>query len=194
MPLTPAQFLNKGHGKTACWLDLVNSEEWDTYGKRIDWIDDPSWLPYFLARWNFVAPEPSTFPRTRFKALRAVLRKSCEALFAGQRIPEKELRALNDTLNLAGKRAIFQHANGVRVEFVPQSRGWQWILAETALSFADLLADANGERVKICDNPDCRWVFYDTTKGKTRRWCSDKVCGNRDRVRRARARASRPKN
>src|SRR5215469_9472495 len=101
MPLTPAQFLNKGHGKTACWLDLVNSEEWDTYGKRIDWIDDPSWLPYFLARWNFVAPEPSTFPRTRFKALRAVLRKSCEALFAGQRIPEKELRALNDTLNLA---------------------------------------------------------------------------------------------
>jgi len=194
MSLTPTQFLEKGHGKTACWLDLVNSEEWDTYGKRVDWIDDPSWLPYFLAQWNFVAPQPSPFPRARFKALRAVLRKSCEALFTGQRLSEKELRALNATLNVAGKREISQRPDGLRVEFVPQARGWQWILAETALSFADLLADANGERVKICDNPDCRWVFYDTTKGKTRRWCSDKVCGNRDRVRRARARASRPKN
>jgi predicted RNA-binding Zn ribbon-like protein len=191
MLLTPAQFLEKGHGKTGCWLDLVNSEEWDTYGKRVDWIDDPSWLPYFLAQWKFVAPAPWTFPAASFKALRCVLRKSCEALSAGHGISEKELRALNDTLNVAGKREIFQRQDGVHVDFVPQSRGWEWILAETALSFADLLARENGERVKICDNHDCRWVFYDTTKGRTRRWCSDRVCGNRDRVRRARARSSR---
>jgi len=54
-----------------------------------------------------------------------------------------------------------------------------------------LLAGGNSARVKICRNADCRWVFYDTTKARSRRWCSDKVCGNRDRVRRARARAAR---
>jgi predicted RNA-binding Zn ribbon-like protein len=190
MSLTPAQFLKKGHGKTACWLDLVNSEEWDTYGNRTDWIDDPCWLPYFLQQWHFIAPAHSAFPAASFKTLRAVLRKSCQALFAGQLISGKELRALNDTLNVAGKRELFRRQHGLRVEFVPESKGWEWILAEIALSFADLLARESGARVKICDNPDCRWVFYDTTKGKTRRWCSDKVCGNRYRVRRARVRVS----
>jgi predicted RNA-binding Zn ribbon-like protein len=190
MALTPGQFLEKGHGKTGCWLDLVNSEEWDTYGKRIDWIDDPSWLPYFLAQWNFAIPPPAPFPAAKFKKLRAVLRRSCDALSAGLSISEKELRALNDALDVAGKREIFDRQNGLRVGFVPRSRGWEWVLAEIAFSFADLLARENGNRVKICNNPDCRWVFYDTTKGKTRRWCSDKVCGNRDRVRRARARTS----
>jgi len=191
MSLTPAQFRKRGHGKTACWLDLVNSEEWDTYGNRTDWIDDASWLPYFLEQWHLVAPEHLPFPAAGFKALRAVLRKSCEALVAGQNISGKELSALNATLNVAGKRELFRRQNSLRVEFVPESPGWEWILAETALSFADLLTRENGRRIMICDNHDCGWVFFDTTKGKTRRWCSDKVCGNRDRVRRARARASR---
>jgi len=191
MPLTPAQFRNKGHGTTACWLDLANSEEWDTYGNRTDWIDDACWLPYFLEQWHFVAPDHPPFPAASFKALRAVIRKGCEALFAGQSIADKELRALNDTLNVKGKRGLLRGPSGLRVEFVPESPGWDWILAQTALSFAQVLTPESAQRVKICDNPDCRWVFYDATKGKTRRWCSDKVCGNRDRVRRARARASR---
>jgi len=45
MPLTPDQFRKKGHGRTAPWVDLVNSEEWDTWGKATDWLEDPSWLP-----------------------------------------------------------------------------------------------------------------------------------------------------
>jgi hypothetical protein len=51
--LSPERFREKGHGKTAPWVDLVNSEEWDTYGKRTDWLDDPSWLPFFNKQWGF---------------------------------------------------------------------------------------------------------------------------------------------
>lgn len=191
MPLTFAQFLNKGHGKTAPWVDLVNSEEWDTYGKRTDWLDEPSWLPFFLRRWQFPAPQRKAFPVANFRALRAVLRHCCEALFAGRRVSASELSALNSVMNVAGKQALIQRQNGLQVEFVPASRGWDWILAQTAWSFADLLSGGDSARIKICCNADCRWVFYDCTKAKSRRWCSDKVCGNRDRVRRARARAGR---
>jgi len=191
MALTFAQFLKQGHGKTAPWVDLVNSEEWDTYGKRTDWLDEPSWLPFFLRRWQFATLKRKPFPAARFRALRSVVRQSCQALFEGGRLSAAGIRALNRTMNVAGKQALIQRQNGLKVEFIPASQGWDWILAKTALSFAELLAGGNSARVKICRNADCRWVFYDTTKARSRRWCSDKVCGNRDRVRRARARAAR---
>ena len=50
-------------------------------------------------------------------------------------------------------------------------------------AFVDLVA-----RLKICPNHGCRWVFYDETRGNTRRWCDDRSCGNRDKVRRLRER------
>ena len=204
MTPTSAQFLKKGHGKTGAWVDLVNSEEWDTRGKLTDWLDEPSWLPYFLRRWQFPSPAGQAFPAGRFRALRSMLRKSCEALFAGGSLPNAELRAINDAMNVSGKQELIQRQNGLQVAFIPGSKGWDWILAQIALSFAQLLAQGeraritgsakghvgNG-RVKICRNPNCRWVFYDATKGATRKWCSDTACGNLDRVRRARAKAAR---
>jgi predicted RNA-binding Zn ribbon-like protein len=188
MPLSPGQFRAKGHGKTAPWVDLVNSEEWDTYGERRDWLDDPSWLPFFLEQWQFAAPAGRPFPAAKFRALRRALRMACEAISAGSKIPPNALQALNTALNLTGRHQMLQLQHAMRLEFVPSMKGWDWVLAQSALSFARLLAGSDSSRIKICLNPDCRWIFYDTTKARIRRWCSDKVCGNRDRVRRARAR------
>src|SRR5262249_45819397 len=108
-------------------------------------------------------------------------------------IPAGELRVLNRALAVPGTRALTVGPGGLDVAFVPESKeqSWDWILAQVALSFAELAASTNSERIKICRNNDCRWAFYDGSKAKSRRWCSDKVCGNRERVRRARARASR---
>jgi len=181
-------FLAHGHGKTAPWIDLVNSEEWDTFGRRIDHLNDPAWVPYFVRQWRLAKPSREPTPIARLKTLRAALRKSSEALFHDKPIPSPELRELNAVLNLRGKQQLFQRQNGLRVEFVPDRPGWRWILAEVARSFVETVADGESARIKICRNDDCRWVFYDQTKGKTRCWCSSKSCGNRERVRRARAR------
>lgn len=45
------------------------------------------------------------------------------------------------------------------------------------------------DRLSICGNPLCRLVFLDGSKSRTRRWCDDAGCGNRDRVKRHRGRA-----
>lgn len=37
-------------------------------------------------------------------------------------------------------------------------------------------------RVRACD--ECRWVFLDTTRNRSRRWCDPADCGNRSRQRR----------
>jgi len=185
------RFLAQGHGKTGPWVDLVNSEEWDTYGERTDHLSGPVWVPFFLRQWRFAKPSRTARPIRKLKTLRAALRKSCEALSAGRRVPPAEMRVLNQALNVTGKRQLFERQNGLRLEFVPARSGWDSILAETARSFAETLAGGEPRRIKICRNDDCRWVFYDRTKGRTRCWCSDKSCGNRERVRRSRARTKR---
>lgn len=172
-------------------MDLVNSEEWDTFGKRTEWLDDPSWLPYFLRQWRFAVRDRRPFPRARFMALRGVLRRSCEALAGGGRLAEKELRSLNVVMSVSGRRKLIHRQRGLQIEFVPEWPDWDWILGQIAQSFAELLAGNRADRIRICPNGDCRWVFYDGTKGRTRRWCSARICGNRERVRRARAKAAR---
>jgi predicted RNA-binding Zn ribbon-like protein len=178
-----------GHGKTAPWVDLVNSEEWDTFGRLSDHLNSLAWIPYFLQHWHFARPSREDPPMAKLRALRAALRNSSEALTRGNPIPPAELRAFNEVLNLSVKRRLFQRQNGLQLQFVPASAGWKWILAETARSFVETIVGGESARIKICRNEGCRWIFYDQTKGKTRCWCSSKSCGNRERVRRARARA-----
>jgi predicted RNA-binding Zn ribbon-like protein len=189
MNTSHSDFLAQGHGKTAAWLDLVNSEEWDAAGRFTEHLDNPAWVCYFLRQWHFAKPSRATIPIAQLKALRAALRKSSEALFRGNRIPPAKLRTLNEVINVKGKQRLSQGQNGLHIEFVPDRYGWNWILAEIARSFVRTVTDGEAARIKICRNDHCRWVFYDLTKAKSRLWCSSKSCGNRERVRRARARA-----
>lgn len=40
-------------------------------------------------------------------------------------------------------------------------------------------AQSSGEwsRLKACGNPDCQWIFYDTSRNRSGRWCSMQECG-----------------
>ncbi|QNI37247.1 CGNR zinc finger domain-containing protein [Edaphobacter albus] len=59
-----------------------------------------------------------------------------------------------------------------------------WLLAQSA---SELLIAEAAQRVSACANLECRWLFLDTTKNHTRRWCDMKICGNRMKVRRFKA-------
>jgi CGNR zinc finger/Putative stress-induced transcription regulator len=48
------------------------------------------------------------------------------------------------------------------------------------------------DRLKICPADNCRWAFYDTSRNRSRQWCSMKVCGNRAKARAHRQRSSSP--
>lgn len=63
--------------------------------------------------------------------------------------------------------------------------GGDAVFATVARSAADLLTDgARLDRVKVCDADGCGWVFLDTSRARTRRWCSMRTCGNRNKARR----------
>jgi len=56
-----------------------------------------------------------------------------------------------------------------------------WILSQAA---SQLLLSDETQRVRACGAQTCRWLFLDTSKNHTRRWCNMKVCGNRMKARR----------
>jgi predicted RNA-binding Zn ribbon-like protein len=64
-----------------------------------------------------------------------------------------------------------------------------WALS---LSAADLMLSDDIPRLRACANPECRWLFLDTSKNHTRRWCDMKVCGNRMKARRFKTRLTTP--
>jgi predicted RNA-binding Zn ribbon-like protein len=61
-----------------------------------------------------------------------------------------------------------------------------WPLAVAAL---DLLRSGPLDRLKACE--DCPWLFLDTSRNHSRRWCSMDDCGSRSKMRRYRARRAR---
>ncbi|MNO39597.1 CGNR zinc finger [compost metagenome] len=56
------------------------------------------------------------------------------------------------------------------------------LLLPVAEAAVDLLTKYDLRLVKKCENPQCVLHFYDNSKNSTRRWCSQKTCGNRMKV------------
>lgn len=69
---------------------------------------------------------------------------------------------------------------------VPSTAGVDAILWPLLESAREVLAMPH--RVKECPGEDCGWVFLDTSRNGTRRWCSMGSCGSREKMRRYRAR------
>jgi predicted RNA-binding Zn ribbon-like protein len=66
-----------------------------------------------------------------------------------------------------------------------------WMLAPIARSAAALLTSDQLYRVGECaDLHGCGWLFYDTSRNRSRRWCSMDSCGNRAKAQRHYQRAS----
>jgi predicted RNA-binding Zn ribbon-like protein len=60
-----------------------------------------------------------------------------------------------------------------------------WMLARTA---CDLMTSDAMQQVRTCCSETCRWLFLDTSKNHSRRWCNMRICGNRMKARRFQAR------
>jgi predicted RNA-binding Zn ribbon-like protein len=60
-----------------------------------------------------------------------------------------------------------------------------WTVARSAV---DLLTTGERQRIKVCPGPGrppvpCGWLFYDTSKNASRRWCSMTDCGAVTKIR-----------
>ncbi|QBS39365.1 ABATE domain-containing protein [Nocardia sp. CS682] len=65
-------------------------------------------------------------------------------------------------------------------------------LGPIVLSAVDLLREGSFDRIRQCPGHEgsCGWLFYDTSKNNSRRWCSMSMCGAHYKSHRQNARKS----
>ncbi len=123
-------------------------------------------------------------------ALRAALSRLLSAASLCRRIRRSDLDLLNHWL--LARRATLANS-GLPWRFVT-ARDPSALLPSIAHDAAELLASGLASRVKECPGGGpCAWLFLDSTKNGSRRYCSSEGCGNRARVARflSRRRAGR---
>lgn len=142
-----------------------------------------------------VAPAAGTRALRGARSLRETLAAALYAMVDGRSPPPDDLETLERHFHVADRHRELRWRQGVGG---PSGLAWSWReegdaeLPVWAIACAarDLLLAPDMKRVRACEAESCRWLFLDTSKSHTRRWCQMKVCGNRVKARRYQARRS----
>ncbi len=119
------------------------------------------------------------------KQIREVIYRIVSASFDETPASDEDLQTFN--LALAETMA--------HIRLLPAETGFTWgwsssydnlerPLWSIVRSAADLLTSPEREWIRACASESCRWLFLDTSKNHTRRWCDMKSCGNRAKAHR----------
>jgi predicted RNA-binding Zn ribbon-like protein len=172
----------------AC-IDLINSEFTDYLGDepRRDRIASPRWQRWFLDRHGLGPQDSGSVPLDELVALRRDLRRILEKWARNDRLSPGDVRALDRRIGAAPLRQrVAAGSGGVELLDEPLHPDWPWVLASVTTSAVDLMLTGDWKRVKTCSNPNCSWMFYDTTVNRSKRYCSPTPCASLIRVRRFR--------
>jgi predicted RNA-binding Zn ribbon-like protein len=119
------------------------------------------------------------------------LRETLYALMSAlvdRKKPDKRILArLNDYVSGTFGAAHLAVEEGRLALKTPSDDRLDAMLTPIVRSAVELLTSDAAERIGRCADKGCAWLFFDTTRSGTRRWCDMKVCGNRNKLRRFRA-------
>jgi predicted RNA-binding Zn ribbon-like protein len=118
-----------------------------------------------------------------------LLRESLRSLLRGnngEEISVAKLTPLREAAERTRIRTAFS-ADG-ELELVPARSGLSGFEARLLMAVEHLQCHGAWPRVKACTEDSCQWAFFDTTRNRSRTWCSMDVCGNREKTRRYRER------
>jgi len=115
--------------------------------------------------------------------LAAALRLAFDAVLHRQKVLREWIEPVNEILRITeGHDELVFSNNDWEIQFEASESGLEWLLAAVARSAAEIIAEGPRARVRLCANPRCGLLFYDTSRTRRRRWCSMTVCGNRHKV------------
>jgi predicted RNA-binding Zn ribbon-like protein len=175
-------------------LDLwpVSHDHLDSPTTALDWLVEHD-LMHREARVHLLAQYDASLASGletlgRLRRVRQAMRGVLEAA-ATRRAPDAgELDEINRALRTHYIYELVPATDGVSLDHRHQGDPVDGAIARLAEAIARELIQGDTERLRICLNPQCRWVFKDTSRTGKRKWCSMRSCGNRAKVARHRAR------
>ena len=168
-------------------LDFVNSRFNDHRGRNLvyDRLPMPGWWAWLLDKWDLGScPSPGAQEVADLRRLRARVRRLLES---GNPPGPGDRVFINGVL--AGGVLTWRlkpDPQSFAAELVPAGAGLAFVKASIAVSLVEVLG-GHGARVQRCGNPSCSFLFRDTTRNGSRRWCDPGMCGNLVKVRAFRA-------
>jgi len=90
----------------------------------------------------------------------------------------------SDVAVLNAHHARFRLDERFRWEWSARPDGLDAFLGPIVRAAIDLLTSDRRDRVSLCAEETCLWLFLDTSKNRSRRWCDMAQCGNRAKARR----------
>src|SRR5690606_5436016 len=136
-------------------------------------------------------------PRNRQEAAMSKvtgLRKAMQVLFhavaTGKPLSQHSLDRLNEVIRETARwRRLVAHAGEICCGWDFEGAPPEAVLGPVAWQAAELLEHGELDRIKECPSDEgCGWLFLDSSKNRSRTWCSMKTCGNTAKVKRFRAR------
>lgn len=116
-------------------------------------------------------------------ALRETMYRVFSPICHGACADENDLAVLNAELQRA-----MPHLRVVREG---EAYAWSWegdeldrVLWPVARAAAELLTSGDLARIGECQGDRCEWLYLDTSRNRSRRWCVMSDCGNRAKARR----------
>ncbi len=175
-------------------LDFTNTVEFRTSENRLDFLHSYEHVLAWCWKGKLVGEDESE----RLRAAAAIQPKQAQAAYRAAldlrdtiyRVftaliddalpPADDLDRLNELIRMTPRQ----------VTPVGDHFAWAWaksddlaqILAPIALSAGELLTSEQVEQVRQC--PNCGWLFVDTSRNHSRRWCSMDFCGSKVKSRR----------
>jgi predicted RNA-binding Zn ribbon-like protein len=182
----------------ALCLDFVNTLDWQTLPEPRERLADyGEFLRWSLYAEALDAPEAdrlsvraAAYPEEADRVLAGArdLRARIYGLFRsraeGEEPPPEDLAVFDAALGGAfSSLSLCSVEGGFRLEW-PSSEDLDLPIRRVIRSAAELLTSERLGRVKVCPGEGCGWLFLDSSRNGSRRWCSMENCGNRAKARR----------
>ncbi len=167
--------------------DAGDRDDLPTLAASLDWLVEHRALRA-EERSGLSDPDRSEERLRKVLSLRAALREIVDAAVAGRPPSPDAVARANGALAAAPVPQLAITADGVTLAHRKGPDALDDALWALVDPIAEALADGRPDRLRVCANDSCRWVFYDTSPTGRRRWCDMSTCGNRAKARRHRAR------
>jgi len=160
-----------------------------SYGDLVAWSSQAQLLTEQEARQLLEKAEKHNSETNRVLKRAVEVREAIFRIFKA--VAESESPEDEDLVRLSTLVAEAQE----HARIVPGTHGFHWDWAGTGSeldcmlwpvvhSASDFLTSDELDTVRVCASDTCNWLFIDTSKNHSRRWCNMKSCGNREKARR----------
>lgn len=187
-------------GERLC-MDFINTVSWresaekrrdwfTSYDKLVDWCIHAEVLTEQQAKALLLKAKekPSEAGEVLKQAIemREVMYRIFKSISKGTTPHPLDLERFNDSMRHSYQNLrVIHEKDRYELKFMHTEENLDIMLPPILQSAVDLLVSKNDlERVKQCEGDSCGWLFFDTSRNRSRRWCSMADCGNRAKARR----------